>query len=157
VKRSNLVAASSIATLVLAAAVGGSALAGPTSAAASADLSWTATITSYSPVDNAPSGESAGDAAVDRFVLRQGGHRAGLGVTTCVLADANRAHPLAQCSGTLAVDHGTLVLSGLTTGSRTTTYAVVGGTGRWAGAGGEVHFTPHGRTIDVRADLEAAR
>jgi hypothetical protein len=86
--------------------------------------------------DVKPAGDSIGDSAVDLFSLRTSdGKPAGDLTNICTLFRPG-AHPLAQCSGAVTLHDGVLTLAGSTTGSDVTTYAVTGGTGRFAGAGG---------------------
>jgi hypothetical protein len=100
-------------------------------------LHYTATYVKGDLVDAKPAGDSIGDRSADLFRIRTSDGRAAGDLTdTCTLFRPG-ARPLAQCEGLVSLDDGNvLTLAGSTNGSAVTTYAVTGGTGRFAGAGG---------------------
>jgi hypothetical protein len=152
-KRSALTGAAMI-TLTAAAiamAASGTASAAP---AYQSTLRFTATYVTSSHQDAAPAGDSIGDRDVDQFSLTTpSGHNAGDASSDCVLIRADESIPLAQCAATLALADGTLVLGGVTTGTPTTTYAILGGTGRHIADKGTVEFQPTSSGITVTAML----
>jgi hypothetical protein len=103
-------------------------------------------------VDNPPKGKqpSAGDAFVfaNPVYTRHGG-RVGSDHGNCTIL---RAKPLvAQCTSTLQLPQGQLMILNLNTGKPSLTAAVVGGTGEFAGAHGTLttHTAGKADTLDI--------
>lgn len=106
-------------------------------------------------VDARPHGESIGDTAIDRYVVREvsGEGRTGTAVNQCVLGRLGK-RPVGLCHGVLALADGTLTVQGLSGDSRITHFAVTGGTGRYAGASGAVASQSKGRALTVVVELQ---
>jgi hypothetical protein len=97
--------------------------------------------------DNGRRGESLGDLGVCRGVLRQagGGAAAGRAHWTCVYLGSTRAG--SDCSAVVTLSGGTLQAAGvLSHTSRTSTWAITGGTGEHAGARGSVRLEQRSAT-----------
>jgi hypothetical protein len=144
VKRA-LVAATGIAALV----AGTAALAGTSSASGSGDkvIALTGHQTSQHIVDNGHKGDSVGDFGVIVGKLSRHGKHVGRYQAYCVQIDAN-GH--SQCTFTLALPGGQIVLEtgygpGIN-GNKTVHEAIVGGTGKYAGAHGYTSGQETGRT-----------
>jgi hypothetical protein len=90
--------------------------------------------------DNGRRGDSVGDVLACRGALRgSSGSRAGQAHWTCVFLGTERAGE--DCLGTVALSGGTLQLAGVLNhmGPRST-WAVTGGTGKYAGARGSAEL-----------------
>ena len=97
--------------------------------------------------DNGRRGESLGDLGACRGALREadGGARAGRAHWTCVYLGSTRAG--SDCSAVVTLSGGTLQAAGeLSHTSRTSTWAITGGTGELAGARGSVRLEQRSAT-----------
>lgn len=98
-------------------------------------------------VDVGEPGPGVGDQTVfdDRLIL--GGKTVGAGRGACTITHVapRDAHPFRlSCVATYELPGGTVAAQGSTTDAPTKALAVVGGTGRFAGVGGELAFVEHG-------------
>ena len=116
---------------------------------------FVAAPTGFHQVDVAPAGDSAGDEIVDVFTLSHGGRRVGRLLQVCTLVAPKKG--LAHCRGTATVHGDRLEVAGIVDGSRVTTLAVSGGTGRFRSAGGALRAVPHGRQVQVLISLDGER
>jgi allene oxide cyclase len=125
-----------LAVLALAAVVGGATLASAASSATSQSLTLVAVDIPKSEryVDLGAKGNGPGDVLFFRETLREGGKRAGHSEVMCVTV----ARDVGRCQGTLFLAGGTLEASGAAHFDARFSLPIVGGTGRYAGARGEL-------------------
>jgi hypothetical protein len=112
--------------------------------AAGAAPAGTLTLTgkpSQRTIDVAPKGESVGDRLITSETLRSAGRPVARMEADCVLVDS--VYQGAQCTATVIFHDGQLVLGGATLskpvphiGGHDNEFAILGGTGRYAGATG---------------------
>jgi len=160
-----------LAAAAAAGALAAGALAGGTSSATAAraaaprtiELALESTHAIRTPVDAPPlqsrshPGDSPGDEMIVTGPLTDAAHRvtgAFYGeVTTMTATDANGAST-EQLTATLTLRGGTLSIQGVSGAlSRTSHAAIVGGTGRYAGADGEVVSTFTPTAVDISLHL----
>ena len=150
-RTTTLVATIAACSAAAAVAIGSGAL--PAAAAPHGHtLHYTTTFVSYTPNDLAPKGDSAGDRSTDLFALHAHGKTVGTFAQDCVLVVPGEKHPLALCSGTFAIGGSTIVVSDEPNGSSVVHGAVIGGTGRFAGATGTLSVKT-GETATVTIHL----
>ncbi|WP_324650649.1 allene oxide cyclase barrel-like domain-containing protein [Georgenia sp. H159] len=89
---------------------------------------------------------SKGDRNVFEDVLLRNGEEVGAGSGSCVVTDVDLevGEFILHCDLTYELPGGQIAVQGRTTNAPEKTLAVVGGTGRYVGAGGEVVFTENG-------------
>ncbi len=89
---------------------------------------------------------SKGDQTVFEDVLLKDGEEAGAGSGSCVVTELRQADPplVLQCDITYELERGQIAVQGRTTNDPVKTLAIVGGTGRYVGASGEVTLTEFG-------------
>ena len=135
-----------IITAVAAGAIGAAALLGPagafaspgTASAGGTTLHFTAHFTHGSIVDAAPVGPSAGDQQVVVGTLTQASQVAGRFGFVCEFLTASTSTTEA-CQGTGRLGGGSIVVGGASQmNTQDHTWAVVGGTGKYRGATGQV-------------------
>jgi hypothetical protein len=97
-------------------------------------------------VDSRPKGDSRGDFVAFEAQLLTGGRAVGRERGTCIVINARTHVPL--CTMGWIVPEGTLTTSGPTAADPPFTMAVVGGTGRFAGARGTALVA--GRSVTFR-------
>ena len=105
-------------------------------------------------VDNAPKGESPGDAISFTDTLRQHGTVVGFAEASGTLIDQKR--DANELQGTLNLPSGQIMIGGISLGNAATqTFAIVGGTGRYEGARGtaSIRTGKQGATIVLRAHV----
>jgi len=106
-------------------------------------------------VDNAPMGKtrSAGDVLVfTNPVFTRHGGRVGTESGTCTVV---RAKPyLAQCTATLQLPGGELMLQNLDTGASSYSMSVIGGTDEFSGANGMLATRSSGKTNTIDITLK---
>lgn len=129
-----------------------------TAATSASRQSWTmvfdAQQTATHFVDNAPKGESPGDAISFTDTLRQRGAVAGFAEASGTLVDQKR--DANELQGTFDLPNGQIMINGISLGQAPTqTFAIVGGTGRYEGARGtaSIRTGAHGTTIIMRAHV----
>ena len=127
-------------------------------ATSSSHQSWTlvfdAKQTATNFVDNAPKGESPGDAISFTDTLRQHGTVVGFAEASGTLIDQKR--DANELQGTLNLPSGQIMIGGISLGNAATqTFAIVGGTGRYEGARGtaSIRTGKQGATIVLRAHV----
>ena len=132
-----LTSGAAVATAV-ALAVAGSGAAGAQDAPQS--IALTAVEQHCATADNGRRGDSVGDVLACRGALRDSsGSRTGRAHWTCVFLGSERAGE--DCLGTVALNGGTLQLAGvLNHMSPRSTWAVTGGTGKYASARGSAEL-----------------
>jgi hypothetical protein len=143
--------------LIATAGVLGTAAILAASAAGGARHTWTMSFdaqqTSTHFVDNAPKGESPGDAISFTDTLRQHGAAVGFAEASGTLVDAKR--DANELQGTFNLRDGQIMIGGISLGNAAIqTFAIVGGTGRYQGARGTVSIRTgaHRSTITFRAN-----
>jgi hypothetical protein len=87
---------------------------------------------------------SKGDQNVFEDVLLRDGEEVGAGSGSCVITEVGPAGFSMQCDVTYQLEGGQIAAQGRATGDPVKSLAIVGGTGRYAGAGGEVTLTEFG-------------
>jgi hypothetical protein len=129
-----------------------------TSASGAPRTSWTmvfdARQTATHFVDNAPNGESPGDAISFTDILLQHGKVAGFAEATGTLVDRKR--DANELQGTFDLPGGQIMIGGISLGQAATqSFAIVGGTGRYDGVRGtaRIRTGAHGMTIVLRAHV----
>lgn len=101
-------------------------------------------VTSTSFDDLGAKGVSIGDRLAFKTVLKDGqGKKVAVSGADCLRVSGNSdANGLAQCVQTTRFRGGDLVTTGLyNLAAKSNSYAIVGGTGRYRGASGQVDFT----------------
>lgn len=143
--------APAVAVAGVALAVGAAAL--PAAAAPHGrTLHYTATFTSNTSIDLGRKGESSGDRSTDVATLKAHGRTVGTLVQDCALIRPGR-HSLALCEGAFRIGGSTIFVSTAPRADAATLQgAVVGGTGRFAGAAGTFDAVP-GPTSTVTIHL----
>jgi hypothetical protein len=135
--------AGSLGALLMLAAV----LAGSASAATTLRFEELQKGSTFAFVDNAPTSElhhgfpsviSAGDSIVITHPIAEGGKTVGKLSTSCTATKTSKVFDKAgfMCQGTFALPGGTLVASAMIASSKGTEGAILGGTGKYAGARG---------------------
>jgi hypothetical protein len=128
-----------VAVLALAVIVGGGALATASSTGPARTMTLTTIDIPKSEVyiDAGAKGESTGDTVVFRETLLRNGKKAGSIAIMCVTTSRSSS----RCWGTMRMSGGTLDAAGDIVFARTFSLPVVGGTGTYAGAKGELTIT----------------
>jgi hypothetical protein len=147
------------ATLIaLASALASAAVLAATATGAAQKQAWTVVLnarqTATHFVDNAPKGESPGDAISFTDTLRQHGAVVGFAEVTGTLVDHGR--DANELQGTIQLAKGQIMIGGISLGQAPTqTFAILGGTGRYEGARGSatIHTGAHATTITLRSHL----
>ena len=105
-------------------------------------------------------GPSAGDTQVFLDDVQRDGETVGTNAGSCMLAVFTETRLAGTCTATLMLPEGTITTQGATdedpsVGPTGFVWAVTGGTGRYAGAGGEVTgtFRPGTDIVDLEVDL----
>jgi hypothetical protein len=111
--------------------------------------------------DGGPAGFSAGDGEIFVDDVQRGGSSIGNSAGSCTLALVSEARLVGLCSATLTLTDGSLTTHGVfdedpSQGPRGLHWAVTGGTGRYAGAGGEAvgTFRPDSDVVDWEIRLD---
>ena len=103
-------------------------------------LRVTAVFNEIAQIDLGDPGFSLGDEVVFSGVLRQGGQRVGrVGVVCTFTSAANPNSVQAQCPATADLAGGQITLQGLVTNRDLKVLSITGGSGRYAGATGQMH------------------
>jgi hypothetical protein len=108
-------------------------------------------------VDNPPLGMKAGPSAGDVFVftanlLTRSGKHAGMLHATCTVNTGGK-HPVSTCLGTFGFQGGQLqAQTTITDGAKADHIAIVGGTGVYVGASGEVTSVSRGQNSPFSDD-----
>ena len=105
-------------------------------------------------------GLSAGDAQVFLDDVQRDGRTVGTSAGSCTITTISESRLAVHCTATLTLPEGQLTSQGAgeedpTVGPTGFTWAVTGGTGRYAGAAGEVigTFRPGTETVDLEVRL----
>ena len=105
-------------------------------------------------------GPSAGDSQVFLDDLQRDGETVGNNAGSCTVTTFTETRLVAACTATLMLPEGTITTQGVfdedpSAGPAGYVWAVTGGTGRYAGAGGEVTgtFRPGTDIVDLEVDL----
>lgn len=105
-------------------------------------------------------GPSTGDTQVFLDDVQRDGETVGTAAGSCTVVALSEARLAAACAGTLTLPEGRITTQGAfdedpTVGPAGFTWAVTGGTGRYAGAGGEVvgTFRPDSDVVDLEVRL----
>ncbi|WP_138732051.1 allene oxide cyclase barrel-like domain-containing protein [Modestobacter excelsi] len=105
-------------------------------------------------------GPSAGDGQVFLDDVQRDGETVGTSAGSCMLAVFTETRLVGACTATLTLPEGTITTQGASdenpsVGPTRFVWAVTGGTGRYAGAGGEVTgtFRPGTDIVDLEIDL----
>ena len=132
------------ALAVSAIAAGGAvALTSASGASSAGTLTFTARPSSGTPVDLGPKGTSIGDQFLESGTLRSGaGGRKGHFELTSQLVSGNERHGTEASSIMLHLKRGEIVATGGHGLSERYVLPVVGGSGRYAGAGGTFRISP---------------
>ena len=127
-----------------------------TTASGTTHQSWTmvfdAKQTATNFVDNAPNGESPGDAVSFTDTLRQHGKIVGFAEASGTLVDRKR--DVNELQGTFDLVDGQIMIGGISLGQNPAqTFAILGGTGRYEGARGtaSIRTGANRTTIVLRA------
>ena len=148
-----------LATVAVAAAgsavvlTAGAATAGP--GADGATIRVTEKIVAFTEVDAGPDGLSQGDSFVYRSDLLAGGKKVGRGGGECVsIRPAAGGLGLTNCDSALELDGGQIAFTGLFdfTGKRGS-LPVIGGTGRFRDAAGQLDWATHGELYRMTVRL----
>ena len=104
-------------------------------------------------------GPSAGDAQVFLDDVQRDGRTVGTNAGSCTITTITETRLAVHCTATLTLPEGQITVQGAAeedpgVGPTGFTWAVTGGTGRWAGAGGEVTGTFRTDTDSDAVDLE---
>ena len=137
--------------IALAAAVAALAAAAPAAARTPATIHLTGTQTYLHMVDTAPGGYSLGDQFIFGEVLKtKAGKRAGFDQISCRLA-GRWPREADFCQATIFLAGGKIVAEG-GTGGRSFSVPIVGGTGAYLGARGQIDVAPlrHGESLTIR-------
>lgn len=137
-RRAGLVAATAGVALTAVALLAGAAFRTATAqAAAATTIVLDARQVATHFVDNAPKGESPGDTISFTDTLRQHGKNVGFAEVTGTLVDHQRDAD--QLQGTIHLAAGDIVIAGISLGQAADqTFAIIGGTGRYATSRGSV-------------------
>ena len=105
-------------------------------------------------------GPSTGDTQVFADDLRRDGRTVGTSTGSCTVAALSESRLVVACTATLTLPRGQITTQGVAdedpaAGPTGFTWAVTGGTGRYAGAGGEVvgTFRPDSDVVDLEVRL----
>ncbi len=105
-------------------------------------------------------GPSAGDAQVFLDDVQRDGETIGTNAGSCTITTITETRLAVHCTATLTLPEGQITLQGAAeedpgVGPTGFTWAVTGGTGRYAGAGGEVvgSFRPDSDVVDLEVRL----
>ena len=105
-------------------------------------------------------GPSAGDTQVFLDDVQRDGETVGTSAGSCMLAVFTETRLVGSCAATFTLPEGTITIQGVSdedprVGPSGFVWAVTGGTGRYAGAGGEVTgtFRPGTDIVDLEVDL----
>jgi allene oxide cyclase-like protein len=128
-----------VAVLAITAALGSGALATASSTGPVQTMSLTTLDIPNSEVyvDAGPKGESVGDTVAFRETILRHGKKAGTISILCVATSSSTS----RCWGTMRISGGTLDAAGDVLFAKTFSLPVVGGTGAYAGAKGELTIT----------------
>lgn len=119
------------------------------SAGTARTLRLTEVVASTSFDDLGAKGTSIGDRLAFKTALKDGtGKQVGFGAADCLrVSGTSDANGLAQCLETFHVRGGDVVASGIYNfAAKSNHWAIVGGTGRYRGASGQVDFTTQNAT-----------
>ena len=126
--------------------------------AASADqpLRLSTSLVRNTDLDLGEPGFSTGDVQVGLDQVQRRGKTVGSSTSTCVIVDLSETRLLGHCTSTLTLPEGSITSQGSfeenpQQGPSGFTWAVTGGTGRYAGDGGEVtgRFRPGTDVVDL--------
>jgi Dirigent-like protein len=98
-------------------------------------------VTSFQDPQLSP---SKGDQTVFEDVLLRGGEEVGAASGSCVITELRPTDFSLQCDITYELESGQIAVQGRTTGAPVKTLSIVGGTGRYVGASGELTLTEFG-------------
>lgn len=146
------VAIAALATVSAAAAAIGIAALPAAAAPTGRTLHLTTEVVASTPVDLGKKGDSVGDRFEDLFTVLSHGKKIGTFTQDCVLMRDSETDPLALCSGAFVLGGSTIEVSTVPGGSAVLHGAVIGGTGRFAGASGTIDVKT-GQTATVTVHL----
>ncbi|WP_164701676.1 allene oxide cyclase barrel-like domain-containing protein [Modestobacter sp. KNN46-3] len=136
--------------------VAGSLLTVASAAADDRPLRLSTEVIRNTDLDLGDPGSSAGDTQVFLDDVRRDGRSIGSSVGSCTLAEFTETRLVGSCTATLMLPKGTITVQGafgetLSEGPAGYVWAVTGGTGRYADAGGEVRgtFRPDTDIVDL--------
>lgn len=126
--------------------VAGSLLTVTSAAADDRPLRLSTEVIRNTDLDLGEPGPSAGDTQVFLNDVRRDGRSIGSSAGSCTLAEFTETRLVADCTATLTLPRGTIAVRGVfdedpSQGPTGYVWAVTGGTGRYADAGGEVRGT----------------
>jgi allene oxide cyclase-like protein len=138
----------------------GSLLVAVPAAAGDDPLRLTTVAVRNTDLDLGDPGPSAGDTQVFLDDVQRDGETVGTNAGSCTVTTFTETQLVAACTATLMLPKGTLTTQGVfdedpSAGPAGFVWAVTGGTGRYAAAGGEVTgtFRPDSDIVDLEVDL----
>ena len=113
------------------------------------------TTVQQATIDLGATGLSLGDEFISSENIYHGSHQVGTANVACTVVRLAGANSLTQCVVTAVLPHGQLTIQGANASTRTTWYAITGGTGAYRDAGGwvkVVNTSDTGSQVTVYAD-----